>query len=676
MKRSVFTYVLAASSVLVSNTQAQINSGVEEIVVTAERRAESIQDVPISISAFSTDTMENLGIDSALDLGAAVPNLRTTQVTGGTAAMQISMRGANVQIPGLNTSESPVGIYTDGVYRGRLAASNMDYMDIERIEVLRGPQGTLYGRNTLAGAIKIISRVPEDEAWANAKIGYGRWNALNIGGSVGAPIQEGSSAASLAFNFTDQSEGFIENPTLGNRGGSENFSARSKLHLYGNESVDVVLAAFVESAESDGYLGVPYDFNGEPVAGFYTNLSPSEEVNSSETDTWGVSSDVTFELSDSVSLRSITAFQDIEDVFDMDLSGAGAVLVNAWSETDQLTQEFQALGSALDEKLTWLAGIYFMQEEGEQSYGISDFFFVESTTTETNSLSFFAEGTYSFTDKLSLTLGIRRTEDDKQFTYDLSSNAPDYFELDETFSSTTPKLGIDYKFNDDLLLYFTASSGFQAGGFQTLTFGNSAVARQFYKPMEVDSYELGVKSDFLDKRLRINLNAFYAAYEDLQATVFAFGGFPQLNIGDVDVEGLELEVYAAVTDGLDLFLTGGYAKDDIDSEFLDSDIRLPATPETTARFGFNYSAASWFKFGADYEYSDEYFASVNNTLVVEEVTRLNAYVALAGNDEKWELRLSAKNLTGEEDIVAGLTFPNIRTPLPQRSWVTTFKYQF
>ncbi len=683
MKKALYGAVSAAALLAPVVAQAAIT----EMVVSAERREEGIQTVPIAVSAFSPDTMENLGIDSAIDLGAAVPNLKTTQVTGGTSAIQLSMRGANVQIPGLNTSESPVGIYTDGVYRGRMSAANLEYLDVERIEVLRGPQGTLYGRNTLAGAINVVSRTPGDESWASAKVGYGSWETFEVGGSVGAPIKEGALAGSLAVQYGERNDGYIDNPTLGDRGAYENYAARAKLHYYGDDDIDITVSAFVESSESDGYNAIPYSTATQmPLVDFYTNLTPSDSLNDSDTDVWGFSADASLNISDSVTLRSITSYQDIEDSFAMDLSGAGFILVDSDAQMDQFTQEVQLLGSG--ESLDWIIGLFFMKEEGSQSYGVSDWPiiaggpFVENTASDTTSIALFAEGTYAVTDRLSVTAGIRWTEDDKEFEYAVISASPDDFTLDESFVSVTPKIGVDFQLNDDILLYATASSGFQAGGFQTLTFGNSTNARLFYDPMNVISYEVGMKGDFLDNRLRINGNVFFAQYEDLQATVPLNFGFPQLNVGDVDVTGVELEVVAEPVDGLDIFLTAGYADDDIDSTLLASDIKLPALPETTARIGFNYERPMGnnnlaVKFGADHEYSDSYFAAIDNAVHVPSYNRTNAYIALGDQDDKWEVRLSGRNLTDEDDFVSGLGgLPEIRTILPPRSWMLTAKFNF
>ena len=407
-----------------------------EVLVTAERRAENLQSVPIAVSAFDSSAIDRLQIGDVKDIGENVPNLQTYTLTANASAFQVHMRGASVQNAGLNTSESPVGIYEDGVYRGRLATANLELTDIERIEVLRGPQGTLYGRNTVAGAVKLISRTPGDEFWANGSIGYGNYETSKIAASIGGPLQEGQLAASGAFVFHNRDEGYFDNRTLGTEPGEyENWAGRAKLHFYGSDDWDVVATIWGNSSDNDGYNGVPYgpstvppSVPGVPAAGFYDTFTSIPDRGQSEQ--WGTTFDITWDITDAVTLKSITGYTDINDEFNFDLNGGipgvGAGLIIASdSDHEQFSQELQLLGMAMDERLEWLLGVYYLDEEGSQMFSGNITvappslipLFSETTSNNTESISVFGQVTYDLTDRLALTGGIRWTQDDKDFAY-------------------------------------------------------------------------------------------------------------------------------------------------------------------------------------------------------------------------------------------------------------------
>jgi iron complex outermembrane receptor protein len=220
------------------------NAAIEEIVVEVQRRAQNLQDVPIAVTAMTADTLGKLQIVEMSDIGQAVPNMQTYEVTANGAAMQIHSRGASVQNPGFVTSESPVGIYEDDVYRGRLATANLDLTDVERVEVLRGPQSTLYGRNTIAGAIKIFTRKPGDEFYANASLGYGNFETSKLSGAVGGAFIPGKFAGSLAGSYHNRDEGTIDNPNPNNKasvGEYKNQALRGKLRWFEDDKFDLTL---------------------------------------------------------------------------------------------------------------------------------------------------------------------------------------------------------------------------------------------------------------------------------------------------------------------------------------------------------------------------------------------------------------------------------------------------
>jgi iron complex outermembrane receptor protein len=211
-QRSSMAIALGAA-ILAGALPAQ--AAIDEILVTAQRREQNLQVVPLAVSAFDISQISTRQIDEVKDIGTNIPNLQTYTVTAGAQAIQVHSRGASVQNPGFNVSESPVGIYLDDIYFGRLASVNLDLSDVERIEVLRGPQGTLYGRNTIAGAIKIITRTPGDDSWATGSVGIGNYETTKIAGSFGGPIEEGALAASISAIYDKRDSGWQNNPITG-----------------------------------------------------------------------------------------------------------------------------------------------------------------------------------------------------------------------------------------------------------------------------------------------------------------------------------------------------------------------------------------------------------------------------------------------------------------------------
>ena len=698
---------------------------VEEILVTAQRRAESqsLQDVPVAVSAFSVGQIAALQIDAVKDIGQNVPNLQTYTVTAGSEAIQIHARGASVQNPGFNLSESPVGVYVDDIYYGRLASINLDLLDVERLEVLRGPQGTLYGRNTIAGAIKVITRTPGDDSWVTGSIGIGNYETTKVGFSAGGPIEEGSLAGSIAGVYDNRNKGWQDNPVTGQQPGEyANKAARAKLHWYGSTALEGTLSAWVADLDNDGYNGVPYvpfDNTGSPnpnfdpapadsapLGGFYDTFS-ADGANYGGSQQGGVSLHLSVDLG-TATLRSITGYANSDTQFGFDLAGGGAgpfgLLIASDSNFDQVSQEFQLLGTTVD-GLQWQVGAYYLNEDGQQQFsgtvpGLSATpAFDEAIDSQTNSYAVYGESVYQITDAFSVTGGARWTRDEKEYSDDCvgsfcfdNDGGAAAVSLDDDWDETTFKLGADYQLTDDQLVYLSYATGFQAGGFRTLCFGNlsSACGGTAFKPQTVGSFELGWKSDLANNTVRLNVATFYAMYDDIQQIVIndAFG-FPIDNIGDVDVYGLELELTWSPFADLNVFAQSGFQKSNFGSvnpasppgglngQAPPTD-ELPSNPQWQGKIGFDYSIPLdnrlAFFYGLDLFHSDSYFTESRNLVKIDSYSRLNGFLGLGADDRQWQVVLSAKNITDEEDNVSGIFangFTNVRTPLPPSEYMLT-----
>ena len=686
-------------------------SQIEEIIVTAERRSENMQEVPVTVSAFSSDTIEKRQIDVTKDIAFHVPNFLAYTLTSNADGFQVHMRGVSIQNGAMVTSEPPIAFYEDDVYRGRLSVINSQLSDIERIEVLRGPQATLYGRNTISGAVKIISRTPNDDSWANASIGFGNYKTNLLTASAGGPIIEGSLAGSFALASGNRNEGYFNNSTGGHPGEYDRHAFRGKLHWYGSDTLDVVISVFDSGGENDGYNAVPYgpsfdppSVPGEPLGDFYCACSAYPARG--DGDFSGGSLHISADLKNGTTLESITAVTDLEDIFSFDLNGGAyqvapgfvvlgvqGLVVLSESEAEQVSQEFRMSGKAKNDRLDWILGLYFLDEEGSQTFGGDVGFplWTENTTFTTDSSAVFTQLTYQVSDELSLTAGLRYTEDRKEYTNQCAGficSGPATVALDETFSETTPKFGLEYQWKDNVMVYAVVANGFQAGGFQTLCFANMNCALNPYKPQTVWNYEVGIKSDLLDNTLRVNASAFLAQYDDIQQTIVQPTGFPQGNVGEVDVNGLELELTWVPVDNLDIFATVGFMDSDYGTLAADSEVAmsgadtLPSTPDYTISAGFDYTwdvkdnlevfaGASVFK-------TDEYFSEATNALLIPSYSLVNAYLGIRQSDGRWQLSLKGKNIADEKYIVSGIAGggTNIRHTEPPAEYMLTVKFNF
>ncbi len=710
-------------------------AAVEEIIVTAQRREQNIQEVPIAVSAFSPSQIASRQIDAVKDIGQNVPNLQTSTVTAGAEAIQIHARGASVQNPGFNLAESPVGIYVDDVYYGRLASVNLDLLDVERIEVLRGPQGTLYGRNTIAGAVKFITRTPGDDRWLTGSFGIGNYETTKVGVSLGGPLQEGALAGSLAGLYEQRNKGWQHNPITGEDPGEyDNKAARAKLRWYGSSGFDATLTGWVSDVENDGHNAVPYlpfcynnlapptcnnpEFrpsppDSAPLGGFYDTYS-ANGVNYGASKQGGANLHLSFDLG-FATLRSITGYANIDTQFGFDLAGGGAdfgplpanqfgLRIRSDATVDQTSQEFQLLGNSGD-RLLWQLGAWYLNEEGSQAFsgtvpGISALpIFDEAIDSETDSYAVYGQATWQFTDRLSATGGARWTRDDKEYSDDCTGIfcTAATVALKDDWDETTFKLGLDYRLTDDQLLYLSYASGFQAGGFRTLCFGDLSpgCGGTAFNPQTVDSFELGFKSDLADHTVRLNVAAFYAMYDDIQQVVInSSGGYPIDNIGDVDVYGLELELVWAPIADLTVYANLGWQDSNFGSVSPNSPPGglnglasptqdLPGNPKWQGKIGFDYSVPLpdrlAFFYGFDVFHSASYFSEARNLVKIDDYTRVNGHLGIRADDRHWEMLLAAKNITNEEDNVSGIFsngFTNMRTPLPPLEYMLNFRINY
>jgi iron complex outermembrane receptor protein len=717
-------------AVLAAPASAQTEQGstgrLEEITVTAERREASLQDVPVAVTALPTSVLENRQITEAEDLQRVVPSLKMANNITQPTNLSPSLRGSLQQDASLIVAESPFGIYVDDVYIARLNGNNVTLADIERVEVLRGPQGTLYGRNTLAGAIKFISRTPGDTPWADFKVGAGNYQQYVASGSVGGPIGD-SWAGSFAAQINNKDEQFKNVVTGDETGEEKNWAARGKLRYMGSETFDAVFSYSYSDSQNDALQLVPRTTPGVPSNQQFTSddlvrppgfpfygvgtppdsrgPAPITTLPSGETKQTIASLNMSWDFGNAT-LRSITGYVKVEDFFSTDFSGVGVTVGSAEIDDDHWSQELQLQGTAFSDRLNYIVGVYYFKEEGEQDFGwrILAPLSTSQIDAETESYAVFAQLDYQFTDRLKGTAGVRWSEDKKDFGLDFQLRPDNFFgipaftdsvSLSNKYSETTPRIGLDYAL-DNTLLYISAAKGFKSGGYNGINITNANIARVPYGPETNWTYEAGIKTDLLDDRLRINANYFYADITDLalNATIEVLPGvfdFPVQNAGDATIQGLEFEITAIPFDGLSLFLNGALQDGKYDTlNPTSAPAQAPAlygvqptppqVPDYTFTIGFDWGidlgfmGGSRFKLGADYYQTDDFITAATNDFLAKGYDRTSAYTGLEiGNH--WELRFDVRNLTDEETIASGSRGLGGFIVLPPREYMFSVQYR-
>lgn len=580
-----------------ASAEADNNDGF--IVVTARRRAERLVDVPLSVSSISGEELAKTGTLELTEVAQEVPNL-TLEVSRGTnTTLSAFIRGVGQQDP-VAGFEAGVGLYVDDVYLNRPQAAVLDIYDVERIEVLRGPQGTLYGRNTIGGAIKYVTARLPDDLQVKVRGTYGSYNQADLVVSGSAPIGDnlkfGASAARLSRG------GFGDNLTLGTENYNKDvWGGRATLEfdngpLFARLSGDYIKDT---SEARQGHRLITSLFTGAPVLDDVFDTRAGLNVVDQEVEAYGGALNIALEVSDNITLKSITGYREDKSTspIDFDSLPAGDLDVPAIYENDQLSQEFQLLYES--DRLNGVLGVYYLDANAFTAFDVllantGNLISLPGLNAQTlgdvntKTWSVFGDFTYDLSDQLSISLGGRFTSDKRTsrvlrttFIGGFSDLFPPStaiaiattsdFNGSQTFEEFTPRASISFKPNENHNIYFTYSRGFKGGGFDPR--GQTSAAPdldgdgdidfddQFeflsFAPETVDSFELGWKASLLDNRLNISMAAFLGSYNDVQipgsvgvdtngdGTNDSFIGITS-NAGKADVNGFEFEGRALV----------------------------------------------------------------------------------------------------------------------------------
>ncbi|WP_176598173.1 MULTISPECIES: TonB-dependent receptor [Sphingobium] len=565
--------------------QAAQQTGLAEIVVTAQRRAESLQKAPIAVSAVSGDALAQRAVTDLTAIVSSVPGFNVSEQIG---QARLTLRGIGVD--NISTgSESSVAFNQDGVFFSRSAAALASFYDVERVEVLRGPQGTLYGRNATGGSVNIITKRPTFDHKGGVSITVGNYDTINADAYVSGGLTD-TVAVRLSGQIQNHS-GYGTNITTGTDIDSKHSQAlRGQLLFQPNERLTILLGA--DYYHSDDRSNTYHYFgpagltaSGDPVtptAILLGGVTPQSERDvasvrdpSTKAEFWGGRADISYELSDEVTLRSLTAYRSSKFDLKTDINPLGVDLfpLDLAEKSDQYSQELQLNWDTDRNKL--VVGAFYMDEtiDGVLAAPLSlltvggpDLFvqgFYAGGRLKTKAAAAFAQDSYSVTDALRITLGARyswerkRVADQSDFDFDRlydPANQPrvPVHHDSKTFKSFTPKIGIDFDLAPQTLVYASFSKGFKAG---TFNLGSGGPALD---PEKVDAYEAGIKSTLLDGRLRANLSAFYYDYSDLQVGKVQGQLVVLENAAAAEIYGVEGEFTLEPVRNLQLQLNASY----------------------------------------------------------------------------------------------------------------------
>lgn len=633
----------------------QSNDAVDEIVVTARKREESLQEYAGAITAITSDSLETNQIVNMQDIRGLVPNLYIEEALGGATTPKIFARGIGIDNPDVSF-DSPIGIYIDGVYHARAFGSLSDLYDVQQVEFSRGPQGTLYGRNNSAGALRVITKKPTlDHVEAGGAIGFGTKGQFNANAYFSTPLVEDKLGLRMSVSRRGN-DGFMRDENTGQKLKFDDlWAGRASLLFLPDENWEIIARADISSNNGIGSVSasIAPGFNADDdLFTINSNLVPENAL-----DVAGTSLTVN-RKGDVFDFTSITAYRNIRmkntggdaDGTPLSLLEGATQFLNA----HEITQE--AYVTANTGAVDWTAGAFYMQELNKvlQSFNVFPNVFGPATTQiirhETDAFAVYGEADFAVSDALSFTAGLRYTDESKGVTLDSFNNNGSFgfdFADEITLSKLTWKLGADYTVSDDLFLYASASTGFRSGGFGFNPAARSTanIVNDVFGPEEALSFEGGFKKSFSDGRVQLNATYYYVEYDSLQLAVAGAGGIT-VNTPDASVHGLEAEMTAQLMEGLTLNATLGTQFDTIK----ESDLALKNTPDWQGRLGLTYKtlvAQGNLTLAGDISYTDEYTVSTANTVFVDAHPMLNAMIRWDAPSDNWGVSLTGKNLTDE-----------------------------
>ncbi len=731
MLLSTCLFTLTAAAAEQSSESAEPDGFfIEEIIVTAQKRAENLQDVAAAISAISGADLQRDRVTDLWSLAASVPSFNMTQDSA--VSQQLNIRGI-VSVKLNDASAEPsVGMFVDEVYAPRMGSAFTDFYDLERIEIIRGPQGVLLGKNVVGGALSVITAKPSFTRSGQTTVSFGNYESFMANGYFTGALSE-EVAARFSFQVRNRS-GYNENVLL-NRDLDDlkSFQGRAQfLYERGDGTVRALLSLDYGHDESNGTIRAAIDdpaIDGIGTLGAYrtaNGLGPRQDESPQaeyvERDSFGASLRVDWEISRTATLTSISAFRDSKADWGYNQIGFGSPpsIVDTFvfqTETPRtFSQEIRLASNYDDSAFDWLVGAYYQHDNIARPYqhiasthsAITVFsghsFYDASAKISTAAV--FAQGGYDFGNGFKLTAGIRYTRDDKKGRK-VSTCLDDGGDgacvtpfrggtgttwtsaYDEDWTAVTPQGVLEYRQNDSVMYYASIARGFKGGGWDFIPPTPEAATISF-DPEYVTNYELGLKSDLFDRRLRLNAAVFRMDYTDLQAqrTDLTCLCLITSNAGGARIQGLEVEITALATESLTLRASGSL----LDPEYTDYDDlaghvydgnTMQRTPKFKYNLGLDYAMtvgqwADGLVARLNYTYQDKLYWGPDNVSYEPGYGLLDASLRLQPANANWALTLWGKNLTDELYSQLGLPFLGDLVEVwgPPRTYGVDFTYSF
>jgi iron complex outermembrane receptor protein len=724
--------VSAAALAIFAATSAQAqdtpDAGLEEIVVTAQKRTESLQDTPIAISAITGDAIEKLGRDDVAAIALSTPALAYGEA-GGEAQVYLRGVGSNLFTVGADPS---VAINLDGVYLGRANMGLTQFLDVDRVEVLRGPQGTLYGRNATGGAINILSRMPTNDFEGYGSLGFGSFERRELKAAVSGPLSDKWSARVAIRGVQD--DGFTDD--LDARGGEKiddnDMRAIRAIARYNHQRFGATLIGDYSEFEGGNTSIRPIDNLGAArVLGALPTDFGDTRNNVPSFFNWqtgGVTATFEWQTTDNITVTSVNAYRawDSDFLFNTDGTEIEVTRTTQVYDTKQWSSELRVNGDY--ERLHWIGGLYYLDEEKFGALGLvrvnlaTPGAFLIPATNDGQAWAAFGQADFDVTDRLTVTAGLRYSDEEKDdFNQQINifqsavnpreqillglfgnltpvgfvANPMNTRQETRSWDAWTPKVGVTFRAADDVLLFASYTKGFKSGGFNDFQPTNPA-----YDPEFIKSYEIGAKSEWLDKRLRLNGSIYYYDYTDLQVSGFINSLTAVTNAAAATIQGAEIEASWRPVDAFRLDASLGYIDATYDSfraiygicsplaissgdascpvgtapgspRFVQAGgNRLNNAPEFKGNLGATYdlklSGGSTITFFGQVSYQDEIFFNAANDPVAAQdaVTLLDARVSFTTADGALEVSLSGKNLSDEDYFHNIVQFTSTSLPPP------------
>jgi len=748
--------VLTVPDMALAQEKETSGGGLEEIVVTARKREENLQSAPLSVAAIGGDTLEKAGIDEFSEIASRVPGF--TFNPDNVSEPNIFLRGIGTDIESA-ASNPAIGFFLNDVYLSRAQGTAIELFDLERVEIVRGPQGTLYGKNVVGGAINFITRKPTDEFRAGAEAGFGNYGSFEVKANVAGGLGDGLSGSIAAS--ARHHDGYARNTFTGNNVEDlDAYGVMAQLRYQPDDRLDILLTGDLTRRRGGGKwvdIQTPSDHN-IPFVNPERRRGPNNIDGKQDADLGGVHLSANYDTG-AGTITSVTAYREGKFAsvnndagsfidFTKMIYGAdgridfGAIdhslfnddyYINDKDETAKSFSQDLRFRSDFDGPFNLLAGLYYQHESVDRTE-IADYIFVEfyaqgkeiaETRLKSDTWAAFAEGTFDITDTLGVTAGIRYTKDRKRFSVyretigdflgaefeDENGNFTRAFSASskQSWDAWTPSVNLHWQPAKDVYVYGLVSKGYKSGGWNGENATNPGEARLAYDPEYAWNYELGTKTTWLDNRLRFNVTGFWTEYKDLQTQQFVIFD-PNLpadnvisNAGKARVKGIELETALAPVDGVTLFTNYTYMDAKITGDLISTELqydpscfcsvpvptnlkgnRLRRSPKNSFSVGGDVTVPVSSRINAfvraDYNWTDDFFFDNENSPRTRQksVGVLNGSIGIATEDDKWELRLWAKNLTnelyesGKSDVIGSV----LVSYNPPRTYGVTLRWKY